>query len=600
MLDDNKYELVHPTKQYIRTAITDGLNCGIITCDSSYIDVRNIPAAEIENIINDGKRGFLPFFVKMSFKFKDVIKRIPILRNYARKVRDDMVQRAISEKNNTQSALDLSGIMHLQGDAFVTALYQAALGRNPDTAGWDSYMRFHASGARNEALIYSICISQEFLNKGLTVVDIDRYRKAYKSFNRKRMLKRIPVINWLWWHITLPRRISGYMEEEYLRFSSLSKRIDQLDQVSTHYLQVEKGLAEQNLKIQKILDDNKNTEKLFETTNANIERMLNIHSISTEKLMESSSTITKSLEDSKKAMTQLNIDMEGRLARLITIGCEKSDGLAALIANSSIKSKTAFTSIPGGVTAVQTDEFILGVPSEEWRLAMYLNLNGHFEPGTERLFKRLLKEGMNVVDVGANLGIYTLYAAKAGCNVYCYEPTPSIYKLLLDNITVNGFAVTGRVHAYNLAVANDETKRLFSIEEGISGQSNNFFSTNVHSSIMVEVVSLDHHLKQIQSVDVIKIDVEGAEFLVLQGMQELIKRSPNMKLIMEYAPEHLRRAGVLPEEFIETLRMQGFEIALIDESNGNIRLIRDEELWNVVSVNLLLARRGIILSLIGS
>ena len=69
-------------------------------------------------------------------------------------------------------------------------------------------------------------------------------------------------------------------------------------------------------------------------------------------------------------------------------------------------------------------------------------------------------------------------------------------------------------------------------------------------------------------VDLIKIDVEGAEVDVLDGMHQLLARSPNLKLIIEFNPTLLQSAGVAPIDFLDKLRSLGFQPSNIDDPNG--------------------------------
>src|SRR5579863_2330196 len=93
------------------------------------------------------------------------------------------------------------------------------------------------------------------------------------------------------------------------------------------------------------------------------------------------------------------------------------------------------------VVACEVDGLILGVPGEEWRMAAYYAFRGTMEPGPTRLFKEMVKPGMVVVDIGANIGIYTLEAARLMAptgRVYSFEPAPRVFGILKDNIQVNG------------------------------------------------------------------------------------------------------------------------------------------------------------------
>ena len=265
----------------------------------------------------------------------------------------------------------------------------------------------------------------------------------------------------------------------------------------------------------------------------------------------------------------------------------KIDNTAVLIKNQIVYG------IPGGITVIHTEKFIFGVPSEEWRLASYLGNGGVLEPGTEEYFCSLAKRDMNIVDVGANIGVYTLHALAAGCNVYSYEPTPKVYKILKDNIGINGFEPTGRAHTYNVAVSDVDGEVEFNIFD-TSGHNSMFSEGESYDVIHVKTVCLDNHLSDLKRVHIVKIDVEGAEALVLQGMKNIIAMNPDIKIIMEFAPSNLKRAGTEPEGLISMIRAMGLGIAVIDEDSRQIRThVTDEELCKVYSVNVLLQRLNI-------
>ena len=86
----------------------------------------------------------------------------------------------------------------------------------------------------------------------------------------------------------------------------------------------------------------------------------------------------------------------------------------------------------------------------------------------------------------------------------------------------------------------------------------------------VQTTTLDHFLESQgrPNIDLIKIDVEGAEVSVLDGMQQLLMQSPKLKLIIEFNPTLLQSAGVTPLNFLDKLRSLGFQISNIDDSSG--------------------------------
>lgn len=247
-----------------------------------------------------------------------------------------------------------------------------------------------------------------------------------------------------------------------------------------------------------------------------------------------------------------------------------------------------------GIRIVQVDDFILGVPAEEWRLAAYLRFHGIPEPGLVKFFRGLIRPGMTIVDVGASLGIFTLYAVKSlqgDGRVHSFEPTPRTYGLLRSNVQVNGFLESGLVRFYETAVTDSEgTAQLTTFAEN-SGHNTLFWQYARAESVVVKTTRLDTALQSEPRVDVVKIDAEGAELGILRGMKATIENNPEIHILIEFAPIHLARANVTPEEFLEALRKLELEVSVVDDVTGALRTVPNQELVKAFSANLYLHRR---------
>jgi len=142
-----------------------------------------------------------------------------------------------------------------------------------------------------------------------------------------------------------------------------------------------------------------------------------------------------------------------------------------------------------------------------------LLMTGIWEKDVTDLFKRIVKEGMTVVDIGANIGYYTLLAAdlvgKKG-RVFAFEPDPHIYSLLVKNVEANGYK---NVIPVNKAVSNKVgTAELF-LNPSNKDDHRLCKSYNGQEHVNVEVVTLDNFFKAYNPrVDVIKMDIEGGRW----------------------------------------------------------------------------------------
>jgi len=185
-----------------------------------------------------------------------------------------------------------------------------------------------------------------------------------------------------------------------------------------------------------------------------------------------------------------------------------------------------------------------------------------------RLFRKLVTRGMTVVDIGANVGYYTLLAARLVGDkgkVFAFEPEPENYALLVRNIELNGYR---NVIPVRKAISSQTGKAdlFLNRETGAHG----FLPDRegVIGIMPVETVSLDKYFKGIEHpIDIIKIDVEGAELEVLLGMQNIIKNNDNLKIFTElFWPRGLQKSGFSPQEYWNKLVESGLQfIYLINE-----------------------------------
>jgi FkbM family methyltransferase len=191
---------------------------------------------------------------------------------------------------------------------------------------------------------------------------------------------------------------------------------------------------------------------------------------------------------------------------------------------------------------------------------------GLYEQDVTRLFNGLVREGMGVADLGANLGYYTLLASRIvgeSGYVYAFEPDPTAYAYLKGNIELNGCC---NVLAVRQAISDTNGMMNFMRDpQGAEG-----FLTRevrVERSIAVETISLDSFFagQGWPAINAIKMDVEGSERAALIGMSELRRRNPELKLIMEFNRGALQRAGVPPGSLATILVELGFHHGQIIE-----------------------------------
>ena len=226
------------------------------------------------------------------------------------------------------------------------------------------------------------------------------------------------------------------------------------------------------------------------------------------------------------------------------------------------------------------------------RITSALFFSDVYEKYQTNLFISLVKRGMVVVDIGAHIGYYTLLAAdlvgEEG-KVFAFEPNPDSYTLLVKNIEINGY---NNIFPVQKAISNKTgSAKLFLGPHYNRGDSRLYDSHDGRESIEVDVTTLDSYFGKDCQVDLIKMDIQGAEAGALQGMANVIEKNDNLKLITEYWPAGLQRFGSSPMDFLDKLMEHGFKLYHVDERGQRIcpisaitsvtRTANDEEFTNL-------------------
>ena len=196
---------------------------------------------------------------------------------------------------------------------------------------------------------------------------------------------------------------------------------------------------------------------------------------------------------------------------------------------------------------------------------------GVWEKYETELIHSLIKPGDIVVDIGANIGYYTLIVAKLtgrSGKVYSFEPEPNNFQLLSKNINVNGYSNCTPIQK---ALSNKKGQmKLFLNSTNLGAHSFIDDTSNRRSGeVNVDTIPLDVYFgSQVKSnkIDFIKMDAEGAEGLVISGAKTLLKEN-DLKILMEFWPTGLRKLGTEPLQMLKELEGFGFKIKLLDEKN---------------------------------
>lgn len=188
--------------------------------------------------------------------------------------------------------------------------------------------------------------------------------------------------------------------------------------------------------------------------------------------------------------------------------------------------------------------------------------NKAYEYKAVNLFRNELDDKDIVIDIGANSGLYSLVAAKSGVKTLAFEPVPANFNSLLKNIELNKHA--NLIKAYNYGLGNIDEIVKFNFNHYNTGAASKYEIRMETIEKEVEIKIFDklqiEDLKDVNNV-LIKIDVEGMEVSVIEGMQEFIKSTPKLCYIVE-----VKHTGVndVKNTF---LKYADFEFKTIDSFN---------------------------------
>lgn len=196
---------------------------------------------------------------------------------------------------------------------------------------------------------------------------------------------------------------------------------------------------------------------------------------------------------------------------------------------------------------------------------LYFIYKNFFEQKQIKFLKKKVNRGMIVLDIGANIGFYSLLLSKlVGKNgkVYSFEPDKLNYKYLKHNTNKvkNIIPIKAAVGAIN-----GRTKLYISKDLNVDHQT--YDIGEERNYIFVKLVTIDDYFKNKKKFNVIKLDIQGDDYNAILGMQKTLENIENVLLIGEYWPYGLRKAGVKPKQYLSLIRNMGFNITFFDKKH---------------------------------
>ena len=192
-----------------------------------------------------------------------------------------------------------------------------------------------------------------------------------------------------------------------------------------------------------------------------------------------------------------------------------------------------------------------------------------------QLLRKILFPGAVVVDAGANIGVYSQFLSRCvGVDgiVHSFEPSPDNFRRLhaatnhLANVRANSAAVGDHTGQSKLYLSDDLNVDHRAYAPG--GDS--------RRAILIELIALDDYFKQGETVNLIKLDVQGYELHALRGAQRILQENPGIKLLFEFWPYGLKQAGAEWRDLLASLQQHRFVVRQL--CKDGLRALR----WEIV------------------
>ena len=202
-----------------------------------------------------------------------------------------------------------------------------------------------------------------------------------------------------------------------------------------------------------------------------------------------------------------------------------------------------------------------------------------YEPNQTEIVKKYVHEGDIVVDIGAHVGYYTLLMAQlVGKNgkVYSFEPDPVNFQLLKKSVEINGFE---NVVLIQKAVSNitDKVKLFLGDNDSAINRIYDAKLGDAKESIDVESVTVDEYFKENDElINFIKIDSEGSEVKIINGMKQFLSRNQELVMMTEFFPFLIKKSGDEPNQYLKSLEKSGFSLYNILDKNEKTNKINSE------------------------
>lgn len=213
--------------------------------------------------------------------------------------------------------------------------------------------------------------------------------------------------------------------------------------------------------------------------------------------------------------------------------------------------------------ALTIDEFKMFINRTDPQGPTLEHLADHYEVFETHLFKKMIEKGNTILDLGAHIGYYTIIYSMATGNeglIYAFEPEKENYSFLLKNIDLNCCA--DNIIAVMKAASDVNGQEKLYLSPIDKGDYRLYDSGDNRKNVTVESVRLDDFFKDpSRGIDIIKMDIQGSEFKAMRGAKRILdENKDHIKIVSEFSPYMLKKAGEDPSDYLEYLLSYGLSV----------------------------------------
>lgn len=198
---------------------------------------------------------------------------------------------------------------------------------------------------------------------------------------------------------------------------------------------------------------------------------------------------------------------------------------------------------------------------------------------------KIIKPGWTILDIGANIGYYTIQFSKTlngNGIIFAVEPAENNINMLKKNIETNK---AKNVRVIDKAISSETDSGKLFLSQGHNGDHRIYKTKEKRASVTVNTITVDDILNNEKRVDLIKMDIQGAEHLAIQGMNETLDRFHDIIIVTEFSPSLLKSSGGNPIKFVQYFVDKGFKIKFFDEKKKSLQSTNIEALMNQICIN---------------